>query len=240
MPLQHRPATVLVPAVAPINWRREGFALRIVRIFFTKTGEAAYISHLDLQRVMARALRISGLPVWYSQGFNPHIYMSFALPLPLLHESICESVDCKTESEIEDFSSFVQPLSRALPRGIEVTGIAFPKCGAEEIDRALYEISYPQPHEAEKLAAGYNQLQTAMVLRKTKRSEQEIDLKEVLPALDVTTDGRALIAVLPAGSQGHYSPALLTGLLEGEFSAPEAAAQVLRKEVYTTGGEIFR
>ncbi len=52
-----------------------------VRVWFTKTGEASYISLLDLQRVMQRALKRSGLPVWYTQGFNPHIYMTFAAPL---------------------------------------------------------------------------------------------------------------------------------------------------------------
>ena len=59
-----------------------------VRIWFTKTGEASYISLLDLQRVMQRALKRSGLPVWYTLGFNPHIYMTFACPLPLGQESL--------------------------------------------------------------------------------------------------------------------------------------------------------
>ena len=58
-----------------------------VRLRFTKTGEAAYISLLDLQRVMQRAFKRSGLPVWYTQGFNPHIYMTFAAPLALGQES---------------------------------------------------------------------------------------------------------------------------------------------------------
>ena len=54
-----------------------------VRIRFEKTGEAAYISLLDLQRVFHRILKRSGLPVYYTQGFNPHIYLSFACPLSL-------------------------------------------------------------------------------------------------------------------------------------------------------------
>ena len=77
-------------------------ALTTVRIWFTKTGEASYISLLDLQRVMQRALKRSGLPVWYTLGFNPHIYMTFACPLPLGQESLVESVDVKTETEAPD------------------------------------------------------------------------------------------------------------------------------------------
>ena len=47
-----------------------------IRLWFTKTGEASYISLLDLQRVMQRAFKRSGLPAWYTMGFNPHIYMT--------------------------------------------------------------------------------------------------------------------------------------------------------------------
>ena len=54
-----------------------------VRIFFEKCGESAYISLLDLQRVFHRMLKMSSLPVYYTQGFNPHIYLSFSCPLSL-------------------------------------------------------------------------------------------------------------------------------------------------------------
>ena len=63
--------------------------MNTIRLKFKKTGLAIYYSQLDLQRVMARGLKMSGLPVWYSQGFNPHIYMTFTLPLSLGHESLC-------------------------------------------------------------------------------------------------------------------------------------------------------
>ena len=58
-----------------------------VRISFKKRDEASYISLLDLQRVMQRVLKRSGLPVWHTLGFNPHIYMTFACPLSLGQES---------------------------------------------------------------------------------------------------------------------------------------------------------
>ena len=67
-----------------------------VRISFEKKNEASYISLLDLQRVMQRVLKRSGLPVWHTLGFNPHIYMTFACPLSLGQESECECVDVKT------------------------------------------------------------------------------------------------------------------------------------------------
>lgn len=48
-----------------------------VRLFFTKLDRAKYISHLDMNRCMSRALKRSGLPVWYTGGFNPHMYLTF-------------------------------------------------------------------------------------------------------------------------------------------------------------------
>ena len=46
-----------------------------IRISFEKRAEAAFISLLDLQRIFQRILKRSGLPVYYTQGFNPHIYL---------------------------------------------------------------------------------------------------------------------------------------------------------------------
>ena len=78
-----------------------------VRIFFEKCGEAAYISLLDLQRVFHRMLKMSNLPVYYTQGFNPHIYLSFTCPLSLGQESLCESCEVKTEQETIDPQAWI-------------------------------------------------------------------------------------------------------------------------------------
>ena len=77
-------------------------------------NEASYISLLDMQRVMQRVLKRSGLPVWHTLGFNPHIYMTFACPLSLGQESQCECVDVKTEAENPDFAQWQTALASAV------------------------------------------------------------------------------------------------------------------------------
>ena len=62
------------------------------RIRFTKTGEAKYISHLDLYRFMLRALKRAKLPVWHTEGFNPHVYVTFALPLSLKYFAMTTAI----------------------------------------------------------------------------------------------------------------------------------------------------
>ena len=101
-----------------------------VRIWFEKRGMAAYISLLDLQRVMHRALKRSGLPVWYTKGFNPHIYLAFSCPLALGQESLCESCEVKTEEETPDYKAWEDALRPALPEGLRLVRIG--ACGDED------------------------------------------------------------------------------------------------------------
>ena len=114
-----------------------------VRVWFTKTGEAAYISLLDLQRVMQRALKRSGLPVWYTQGFNPHIYMTFAAPLALGQESLVESLDCRMEPLPGDWEQARAALQACLPEGVRAVKLEPAGMDPSKIASAVYEIQYP-------------------------------------------------------------------------------------------------
>lgn len=64
-----------------------------LRVRFHKTGRAQYISHLDLGRTMRTAINRAEIPVKYSEGFNPHPKMSFALTLSVGTESVCEFME---------------------------------------------------------------------------------------------------------------------------------------------------
>ncbi len=68
-------------------------AMRRTRLLFSKTGRARYISHLDLMRTFQRVFLRAGIRLRHTEGFNPHPYMVFALPLPVGCESDCELLD---------------------------------------------------------------------------------------------------------------------------------------------------
>ena len=76
--------------------------MREVRLRFSKTGQAKYISHLDTNRVFSRAFARAKINLWYTQGFNPRPYMSFSLPLSLGVESYCENVDIRIIDDLTD------------------------------------------------------------------------------------------------------------------------------------------
>ena len=69
--------------------------MRNVRVWFKKEGTAKYISHLDLNRNMLRIIHMAKLPIWYTEGFNPHPFITFALPLSLGFSGLRESMDFK-------------------------------------------------------------------------------------------------------------------------------------------------
>ena len=77
--------------------------MKNVRIWFKKDGECRYISHLDLNRTMLRALHKSKLPIWHTEGFNPHPFATFPLPLSLGFRGVNECMDVKLEDDNYSF-----------------------------------------------------------------------------------------------------------------------------------------
>lgn len=89
------------------------------RALFEKTGNARYISHLDLMRLFQRAFKRAGLPLTHTQGFNPRPSVSIALPLSLGVESHCELLDFALEQPVE-CGDICTRLNDALVDGVRV------------------------------------------------------------------------------------------------------------------------
>ena len=210
-----------------------------VRISFEKKNEASYISLLDLQRVMQRVLKRSGLPVWHTLGFNPHIYMTFACPLSLGQESECECVDVKTEAEAPDFAQWQTSLNAIMPAGITVTRVAPVEMKADLIAYACYRVSYPAVYAAQ--LAQYNALESAPVEKKSKRGKKIVELKTWVPQLALeTADGQVQFELcLPASQELTLNPALLTAFLEEQCGVPAANAAILRTHFLTAEKQRF-
>ncbi|MGL4368428.1 MAG: TIGR03936 family radical SAM-associated protein, partial [Spirochaetota bacterium] len=94
------------------------------RIRLTKTGAMKYISHLDFLDVVKRGLRILGMPVSYTQGFNKHERISAGFPLPLGIESEAELFEVDLYEDI-DPASFISRFADAYPAGVEMKEISF-------------------------------------------------------------------------------------------------------------------
>ena len=92
----------------------------MLRALFEKTGNAAYISHLDLMRVFQRAFKRAGLPLTHTKGFNPRPSVSIALPLSLGVESICELLDFELETDGFSCEEIKNRLNNNLTEGVRI------------------------------------------------------------------------------------------------------------------------
>ena len=205
-----------------------------VRIRFEKTGEAAYISLLDLQRVFHRILKRSGLPVYYTQGFNPHIYLSFACPLSLGQESLCECCEVKTEAEDPQLDTWCDVLQPYMPRGIKVLSAQQAQNKVAEIDHASYLVTLPA--SAAAALDAYNAAENAMVVKKTKRGQKEMDLKPLIYELrmEAGEQGPALFMKISNGSVANVKPEMVLDAYYAFLGEerPQFAWMFQREEVY--------
>lgn len=94
-----------------------------VNFIFTKTGALKYISHLDLMRLLARALRRADLPLKFSEGFSPHPKLSLRRALKLGLESEHEEATVVLKESLSP-EVFRERLQRQLPTGVTIRQVA--------------------------------------------------------------------------------------------------------------------
>lgn len=152
---------------------------------FKKDQALRFIGHLDLQRTMQRALRRSGLPASYSQGFNPHIILSFAAPLAVGITGEREVAEIPLEKPVTE-EQFLEKMKGALPPGLTaLAAVTLPDDAPAAMARvfaAQYALA-PKPGEDE----GFQSLVEALpaflaresipFIRKGKSGEREDDLR---------------------------------------------------------------
>jgi radical SAM-linked protein len=91
-----------------------------IRIQFEKLGTVRFTSHKDIVRMFERAFGAAGVPVAWSEGFHPHMRMSFGPPLRTGWESHEEYMDVTMDGSVEGFAAAV---NEKLPDGIRVTRV---------------------------------------------------------------------------------------------------------------------
>lgn len=219
--------------------------MRNARIFFSKTGSAKYISHLDLNRVMLRAVYKSALPVWRTEGFHQHAYITFALPLSLGYASGCESMDFRLIDDQLDMSAVPGMLNACLPDGLRVLSCAEAVHKPADIVSASYDIRLEPMTDGEISAEELSEklreflaLPEMIVSKKTKKGSKDVDLKGYILSCGIAPDSASLSLTLPAGGSLNINPSLLVTALES-FAGLSLYADISRTGIYIPGGERF-
>ena len=207
--------------------------MRVVRIWFSKTGMSRYISHLDLMRTMTRAIRRSKIPLWYTEGFNPHPYLAFALPLSLGMESEHESMDIKIEGDVSN-EEIYSSLSGVMPSRIEISAVSDPVMDPKMIRFGEFEISFvPEDKEAfEKELAAVLGSESLIVRKLGKKGHRkvlkDVDLIPHIRSFEIKAEKDAVVLdiVLPAGSAVNVSPELLAKYMSEKEPCPYSIKRI--------------
>lgn len=190
--------------------------MREIRIRFSKTGQAKYISHLDTNRVFSRALARAKINLWFTEGFNPHPYMSFSLPLSLGVESLCENVDIRILDDITN-DEIKNRLNDALPVGIRVVSVYddFLDCHEIVYSDYVYKFEFKDNEQAlEKIKAVLDS-DEIMAQKKGKKGKRRIlketNIKEFIVKYNISIrdDNIVLNTRLLAGPDKNLNPSLL-------------------------------
>lgn len=209
------------------------------RLQFSKTGRARYISHLDLMRTFQRAFLRAGIQVRHTEGFNPHAYVSIALPLSVGFSSECEILEFGLP-EGANKEEVPWKLTKALPEGITVTRCYDAVRPVKQLSYVNYIITLEYdagaPVGAENAIRALLSRECLVVTKKSKKAksgEVQVDLIPLIRRVDFEgrRDAIVLDTVLQAQNPG-LNPALIIAAIEAE--CPEAAPDYVsyhRKQV---------
>ena len=212
-----------------------------VRIKFRKYGILRFIGHLDVMRCFQKAMRRADIPIAFTGGYSPHMIMSFAQPLGIGLTSDGEYMDIELREPVPS-SRAVQALNAVMPEGLEV--VSFRQISDEKkasgmtiVSAADYLVTVKDgaaapsasPFRADKLEAFLAQ-PAIPVLKKTKRSEKELDIRPLIYGAAVKKEG--LFLRLAAGSADNLKPELVTGAFYRWAQEEPAPLHFHRLELY--------
>ena len=207
-----------------------------VRAVFEKKGASIFFSHLDLSRTVARALRRSKQEIWLSEGFTPRPHLVFTPPLSLGYESEGEIMDFRLKlGKALDKEAFIN----AFPDALKIKEVYFPKTKIKDICYARYTVAFDTDKSAKEIVSLFSN--PVMMLKKTKRSEQIVDITSFIHKLSATQkEGRVTLdTVLDLSGTSTLSPSyIIDALLQNGMKAQRV--RVCRKEFLDKDFDIFK
>lgn len=216
------------------------------RALFEKTGNAVYISHLDLMRLMQRAFKRAGLNLTHTHGFSPRPSVSIALPLSVGVESECELLDFDLYGDAVPMDVIRDKLNANLVAGVRVKEVY-------EEGRKIKHLSYLRcavtleydngvPEGTAEVLQNLFRRESLVLEKKGKNGTQEQDIIPMIQTLEIREGERELLLEAVICCQNPtLNPSQLVAAIE--TYAPESApdfATIRRLEVYDTEMNIFR
>lgn len=190
--------------------------MREVRVRFAKVGRAKYISHLDINRAFQRAFARAEINIWFTEGFNPHPYMSFSLPLSLGVESLCENVDIRLTNDISN-EEVKNRLNSVLPEGIYIVDVYDDFMDSSKIAYSdyVFKLEFKDNNAALSKINEILELPEILALKKAKQGKRRIlketDIKKFIVSFNTSIRDEQIVINfrLLAGAEKNLNPSLL-------------------------------
>ena len=223
-----------------------------VRVKFAKEGAMKFVGHLDIMRYFQKAIRRAGIDIAYSEGFSPHMIMSFANPLGVGLTSEGEYFDMQLCTAFPS-GELVRRLNDTMVEGMRViSAVQVPDDKAGKamslVEAADYRIAFresqPLPDDWRTRFTAFMERPSMVICKKTKKGEKEMDIRPLVYAWHFEDD--AVIMRVSSGSSDNLRPEyLMEAFFEAEGLAQEPSALVIhRMEIYadlgTEGRHDFR
>lgn len=191
------------------------------RIKFRKYGCMKFIGHLDVMRFFQKVMRRADIPIAFTGGFSPHMIMSFANPLGVGVTSDGEYFDIELTEDI-DMKAAVERMNQVVVEGIDIVNMVpisddKKQTGMSIVAAADYLSSLKSgvfPEDWKEKAAQFMNQPTISILKKTKKSEKEVDIKPMIYKLEVRDE--SVYMQVATGSVENLKPELVMQAL-GSF-----------------------
>ena len=221
-----------------------------VRIKFRKYGILKYIGHLDVMRFFQKAMRRADIPIAFTGGYSPHMIMSFAQPLGLGVTSEGEYLDIELAGNITSEDA-VRQLNQTMADGIDVVSfrqiqdekkysgmtlvaaadyLIVPKDMEETALREHNSETPVFPDKWDKALTAFLAQSEITVMKKTKRSEKEVDIRPMI--YDMHMEPSGICMQLAAGSENNLKPDLVMETFLKYVGEEEKKLHYHRREVY--------
>ncbi len=222
----------------------------ILRFKFRKTGRLQYISHLDLVRTMNKIVVRSGLPLYYTEGFNPKPKMVFAAPLSIATESYSEYMDLRLRDRI-DPKLAMEKINANMTEEMQITEAYYPETKFTDMKWLSYEIYVKCDGASAALAKECDSILTSdklEILKNTKSGENIVDIRPLIHSASAAfvEGGIRVNCILSADQSSFLNPEYIIKALKekaGILSNPDLTAeyyQITRLAAYTAKMDSFR
>lgn len=195
------------------------------RLLFEKTGRARYISHLDLMRTFQRAFLRADIPIKHTEGFNPHPFISIALPLSLGFSSACEILEFGL---LEGTAHGDVPgrLNAVLPEGVVVRECYPGQRSLKELETLEYQLTLELEGDSQALIRAWSGAmgrESWVIEKKSKKAKSGTTTLDLAPlikgyAFTETAAKELLLTCTLATQNPGLNPSVMVNALTEEFS----------------------